>query len=52
MEYQFLLPNDELSAAHEGLRAIYLAAQLARERQADRALQLLEEIRSRCERER
>jgi guanylate kinase len=51
-EYQFLLPNDELEEAYQGLRAIYLAAHLARERQADRALRLLEEVRSSSEQRR
>jgi guanylate kinase len=51
-EYQFLLPNDDLERAYGGLRAIYLAAHLSRERQAFRALELLEEVRSSSEADR
>ena len=51
-EYQFLLPNDDLDLAYQGLRAIYLAAHLSRERQAFRALELLEEVRSSSEADR
>jgi guanylate kinase len=49
MEYQFLLPNDDLGEAYHGMRAIYLAAHLSRQRQAFRALRLLEEVRSTSE---
>ena len=48
-EYQFLLPNDDLAEAYQGIRAIYLASHLSRERQAFRALQLLEEVRTSSE---
>ena len=48
-EYHYLLPNDDLELAYQGLRAIYLAAHYTAKRQAFRALGLLQEVRTSTE---
>ena len=44
-EYDYLITNDDLDAAYDELRAVYLAAHCQGRRRAPRALELIDEAR-------